>query len=230
MFEFLGMWVVLYVFLIIAPDRRFMVHAAVLFCLAAGLTALAQTAAIWPELLPNTMLGIPFFADEFLEIKKNLQLMIKAGGNGYGNTDNFASLLILVIPIVAGLCYLGRRFWVMWGVLAFLCYAGLLVYSRSSIIAIILAIGCLWLYRLLVHRSMSAGLINFIAIFIFIHANPEMMRYHRDGLASFVQGAFPPSREASHPPGSNYPESATADKAGIDWDASGTHREVSEIA
>ena len=216
-FEFLSVWATLYIVLAIAPDRQFVTHATILFCLGAGLAALAQTIAIWPGIPTNTVFGFPAFADEFLRIKKNVQLMIKAGGNGYGNTDNFASLWVLVVPLVAGLSYLTQRSWITWTGLLLFCYAGLLIYSRSSIGAVILGLGCLWLYRLIVYRSISLILLVLIAGFLLIHLDPEIIRYYSNGIRSLIQSFLP------HPAGDgSWPEWMRTQKDTID--ASGTAR------
>jgi hypothetical protein len=187
-FEFFAVWVVLYAFLAVAPDRRFMVHAAALFCSGAGLAAFAQTATIWSGIPSDTVFGIPIFAEELLNVKKDLELMVKAGGNGYGNTDNFASLWVLLVPLVAGLFYLVRRDGILSIFLVLLCYAGLLVYSRSSIVIVIFALICLWCYRFIAYRSISLALLVVLAGLILIHARPEIARYYTSGIASFAQG------------------------------------------
>lgn len=215
LFEFLSMWLTLYILLSIAPDRQFVTHATILFCLGAGLAASAQTIAIWTGISSDTIFGFPILADEFLTIKKNLPLMIKAGGNGYGNTDNFASLWILVVPLIAGLSYLTQRFWIAWTSLLLFCYAGLLVYSRSSIGVVVLGLGCLWLHRLIVYRSMSLGLLAIVAGLLLIHLDSEIIRYYSDGIVSLIQSFLPHSTDHGGWPGWVRNQKDTIDASGI---------------
>jgi hypothetical protein len=186
LFEFLAFWTALYVLLAIAPDRRFLAYAVTLFVASFALVALAQSAAIWLELPEETIFAVPVFADDFLTVKKHLPLMIKAGSNGYGNTDNFASLWVFVVPLLAGLAYCDRWKWAAWAVFAVLIYAGLLVYPRSAIGAVLVALAGLWVYRLHVFRPVGFGLIIAAVVILAIHANPEIGRYYVDGARSLI--------------------------------------------
>lgn len=198
LFEFLSFWIAIYVLLGVAPERQFPVHAAVLFCLGVGLVAIAQTTAIWSGISRDAIFGIPIFAQDFLKVKMDLDLMIQAGGNGYGNTDNFASLCTLVLPLLAGLAYVEKRGWMAWLAFALLAYAGLLVYSRASTATVFLALCGLWFFRLIACNSFSIGLIVALFGFVVIHAGHEMSGYYAGGVQSFSRMLLSEPRSADH--------------------------------
>ncbi|PSM18208.1 hypothetical protein [Nitratireductor sp. StC3] len=189
-FETMIFWIAFVVLCAVAPDRAFYRHCGVLFCLGFALVAGAQSYVIierLPDYLVETLVfPIPVFASEFLEAKKSIELMKAAGGNGYGNTDNFASLWALVAVAAAGGAYFVRPRWAVWAMFAFIAYAGLLVYPRSALATVLIGLAGLWVYRAWIHRSYSVGLIIAIAAITVSHSDPEAARYLLDGALSLL--------------------------------------------
>src|SRR5690606_26905709 len=119
-----------------SPDRDFLLHCIKLFVAGFFLITISQTAGALGSMQSHeNVFWFPLFANEFLDVKKNLHLMETIGGNGYGNTDNYISLWSLIIPLIAGLYYIRRSPW--WIVLlATLFYCGLVVYSRAGLLVV----------------------------------------------------------------------------------------------
>src|SRR5262245_16350113 len=184
-FEFFCPFMVLFLFATNTPDRDFIIHSLRLFLIGVVLVALAQTSAMVRELCCGNALVLPVFADEFLEIKKNMSLMVKAGGNGYGNTDNLVSLLTLALPVTVGLYYVDRcrAVWAT-GAIALL-YAGLLTYSRSGLLVIMIGFAAIVVYRLRAFRELSALPVIILVSLLAIHAPPASVEYLSKGITSF---------------------------------------------
>lgn len=192
-FEFGCFWLVLYV--MAEQNRNTLGHSIALYLMGVILVAIAQTFAILAGNSAPGVLGIPLFADEFLDVKKLLPLMIAAGGNGYGNTDNFASLWCMAVPLLGGLAYVVPK-WkgAVWIGFAILLYAGLLIYSRSATAVVFVALAGVWVYRFWVWRSASAGLLVSMAFLAAIHtASPDIVRYYVGGIQSFAVSMLTPS-------------------------------------
>ncbi|MCV3243672.1 O-antigen ligase family protein [Mesorhizobium sp. ZC-5] len=181
-FEFLAPWLAMYVILAVA-DRPLAGHALRLFCAAFVLVAIAQTAAILPA-LPS----VPLFASEFLEVKKNVPLMVAAGGNGYGNTDNLISLSVMAIPVMAGslyLCRLNHKLPILAAILLLL-FAGMLTYSRAGTVSLIVGLLALWLLRVFIFRQASLAILSLLVIVGASHTDPTSIAYFTNGVASFL--------------------------------------------
>ena len=193
-FEVAAPWIALLTLLRIAPDREFLLHAAVLFLIGFSLVAVAQAVVILAGLSGGIALGLPVAATEFLDAKMDLPLMVEAGGNAYGNTDNFASLWCLVVVLVSGLAYASRRWrWIAWTGFAVVVYAGLLVYPRSALGAVVLGLLGLWLYRWRVWRSASLGILISLALIGAIYVNPAIVDYYVTGAELFIAILVPSS-------------------------------------
>jgi hypothetical protein len=181
-FEF---FMVLYLFAANTSDRDFIIHCLRLFLIGFVLVALAQASAMVHELCCSNALALPIFGDEFLEIKKNTPLMVKAGGNGYGNTDNLISLWTLALPTTVGLYYVDR-YRAVWaaGAIALL-YAGLLTYSRSGLLVIMIGFAAIVVYRLRTFRELSALPVALLVGLLAIHTPPSSVQYLSNGIKSF---------------------------------------------
>lgn len=182
--EVLIPFAVLYVFMAVAPRRDFMQQAVVSFLLGVTVTSLAQITVIWPE-----MRGIPLFASEFLEMKKNVPLMVEAGRYGYGNTDNYISLWVLVVPLSAGLFYSLNLRWVSAAILLVVAYCGLIVYSRSGLIAVAAALVALAFAGAVVRSRRALFPLAALGVLGAIHIDATSQSYFAKGVTSFVRTA-----------------------------------------
>jgi O-antigen ligase/polysaccharide polymerase Wzy-like membrane protein len=244
-FDFLALYVVLYIFVANAPSRAFVVHCLVLFVIGCVLVATSQMLAMWSNLCCENVLLIPATADEFLDVKRNVPLMIRAGGNGYGNTDNFASLWVLLVPLLAGLYHV-TQFKVAKALLfALLMYAGLLVYSRAGIMVVFAGLAAILAFRLVAYRSVSVFSAAALAFLVLIHASSGL-EYHTRGMRSFVtelteyqppqaeqdiRPPRPPRRSTQPQPAPTQARRASLEKrldlepkSGIEYDRSGFER------
>lgn len=185
-FEFLCPFLAVYVLAANVPDREFIPHCVRLFVAGFLLVTISQTAgALGSMWSADNVLAIPAFADEFLEVKKNLPLMQAIGGNGYGNTDNYISLWSLIVPLAAGLYYAHRSAW--WVVvLSLLLYFGLIVYSRAGLLAIMAGLISIVAHRAVILRKPSVMILTVLALIVAIHAPSSSIKYMSDGIESFV--------------------------------------------
>lgn len=180
LFEFMAFWIVLYVFLALGQDRRFMVHAVALFCISFALVAFAQSAAI----LSGTD-AAPMLASEFLRVKMDLPLMLSAGGNGYGNTDNLISLWVLVVAFLAGVASLRPIAFVL---LVPLLFAGMLTYSRGGVLAVAAGLVAMIVVSVIARRSFNAYAVAALVLIGVAHVDPASFSYMSQGMASFADG------------------------------------------
>jgi len=195
-FEFLCPFAAIYALSVNAPDRTFLLHCLKLFMISFILIAIAQGSVILANDCCGTAFGIPLLSDEFLELKKHVALMQVAGDNGYGNTDNFVSLWVLIIPLTAGLYY--RRKEILWAVALFvLLYLGLLVYSRSGILAVMCGLAGIVLYRAVAFRAFSVLPIAALTALLLIHTPSGGVQYFVDGIHSFITTLRYPTKQTS---------------------------------
>lgn len=193
LFEFLAFWAVLYLFLALAPDRRFVVHAAALFMIAFALALLAQTASIIQGPWPVRLQGFPVFASDMLTVKMDLPLMERAGGNGYGNTDNLISLWVLVVVFIAGAFYTTRNRMALVAALVAVVFAGLLTYSRAGVIVLVVGLAALWLIRAIIFRKPSLMVLGILAGLGVIHLDQRALTYYETGIAAFAPAPSSPA-------------------------------------
>jgi hypothetical protein len=186
-FEVLCPFLVLYVVLGNAPDKEFLFHCIKLFIAAFVLITISQTVGTFKAIYSSqNLLGIPTYADEFLEIKKNLPLMTVIGENGYGNTDNYISLWTLIIPLIAAMYYFRKSLW--WIITLYgLLYAGLLLYSRSGVIIIAIGFAIIFVYRATLTRKWSTMILCALALLLAINSPPSGVEYVSDGVISFLK-------------------------------------------
>ena len=194
LFEFLCPFAAVYALSVNALDRAFLLHCLKLFIISFALVALAQASVILATDCSDAVLGLPLLADEFLELKKSLPLMQVAGANAYGNTDNFVSLWVLIIPLTAGLYY--RRKSALWAIALFaLLYLGLLVYSRSGILAVTCGLTGIVVHRAVAFRAFSALPAAALAALLLIHVPSGGAKYFVDGIYSFITTLQYPTKE-----------------------------------
>jgi hypothetical protein len=214
--------------LFLTEDRKSLQRLVSVFLFGALLLGVAQTTSIL-AMSPGKF-HFPIFASEFLTFKMNVPLMVEAGKLGYGNTDNYASLWVLLVPAVAGYFFLTRHKWVVALALLVIMYSGLLVYSRSGIVAILVGLLALLILRLIIWRRLSPEIVaTFIAI-VAIHVSPGSMDYFRTGATSLVQLAeskFRSQDATSTQPESNQSDRAPATSSGEDKSASGGDKAAS---
>ena len=172
----------LYAFLANAPDRTFLRHSLTLFVLGCSLAALAQTVAMWPEICCDNRYGLRATAAEFASIKRNLPQSERASANGYGNIDNFASLWVLLVPLLVGLYYTAARKLVYGLGLFMLVYAGLLVYPRAAMTAVALGLAAILIYRLLICRQFGSIVVAVVAASALIHMPAGTSDHYTGGL------------------------------------------------
>jgi hypothetical protein len=188
-FEGILPFIVIFAFMNQASDRRFMWHALTLFMLAFTIVAIAQTSSVWwNDCCSLTSAG-------FLDGKMNIPLMAAAGGNGYGNTGNFVSLAILVLPFAAGSifgCDWLRRLRAVCA--AAIVYALLIVYSRGGMI--VGAIGLTATIAVFFRSPPRWGKYALIGIgcaAILTHVPTGGVAYYISGFTSFVSSDTRPS-------------------------------------
>lgn len=188
-FEFLCPFVALYVLSANSPDKSFLYHCLRLFVISFSLVALAQSFSILSAGCCDSLVGLPSLLDEFFELKRNVPLMTIAGGNGYGNPDNFVSLWVLIVPLCVGLYYYDRsRIWIAASL--FVIYAGLLVYSRAGLLVILIGLIAIVLHRLIAQRTFSALPAGVVAFILASSAPQSSLAYIGDGVTSFINSAM----------------------------------------
>lgn len=165
-----------------ASDRAFLWHALTLFALAFTIVAAAQSASIMlHKCCAYTSAG-------FLGGKMDLPLMKAAGGNGYGNTTNFVSLAVLIVPFLAasifGCTVLRSARTVAVGVLV---YATLLVYSRAGLLVLLIGMAAVCLsFRRAAPAWGRAALATIIIAVVAVHIPTGGLSYYKSGVESFI--------------------------------------------
>jgi hypothetical protein len=173
--------VVVYAYAANASNRDFLKHSLLLFCLGFAVVALSQSASI----LADNCCSLT--AEGFLADKMNPDFMKAAGANGYGNTTNFIALWVLVLPLVAGALYIAKDFdRTKIALLAFLAYAGLLVYSRGGVLTALLGLSAVAVILSFAVRSVRLATPAVIALILAIHFPSGGLNYYRSGISSFA--------------------------------------------
>jgi hypothetical protein len=195
--EFLLPFCVLYLFLCSAPDRDFLISAGALFVLGALVESVMQAWQIVSyyrdfaaaNQLPE-FLWLPTAAN-FTTYKIALPTVLPAGllPFSYGNTDNYVSLWVLLVPLAAGATFFARRRWLAVAALFALLYFGLFTYSRSGVIVIFLSLAALLGINLIANRSASAVIIATLAGLIVIHIDHSNLDYYWRGVSGFANQA-----------------------------------------
>jgi hypothetical protein len=215
--------------LFLSENREFLQRLITVFLFSALLLGVAQMTSIL-ALAPGK-LHLPILASEFLMFKKNVPLMVEAGKAGYGNTDNYASLWVLLVPAVAGYFFLVRHKWLIALGLFVIIYSGLLVYSRSGIVAILVGLLALVIMRLVIWRRLSPEIVVTCIAIVAIHVSPGFGGYLSTGAKSLVeladskfrsQDASSTRRDSGQSAGGHMTSSAADESvSGGDWSKSG---------
>lgn len=183
--EFVMPFACLSLFLAVSEDQQFMRRLVAVFLFSALLLSVAQATRILAS-SPEEF-HLPVFASEFLKLKMNVPLMVQAGKFGYGNTDNYVSLWVLLVPAVAGYFFLIRNKWSVALPLLVLIYSGLLVYSRSGIAAIAIGLLTLLIQRLVIWRHLSIEIVAVCVAIAAVHVPPGSMDYFSKGATSLIE-------------------------------------------
>lgn len=182
--EFLVPFCVLYLFLIYAPDRRFMVTAGALFVLGALLVSISQA---WSVISAYGQFLTPTAAN-FLLYKAALPSALPDGVPfAYGNVDNYISLWVLLIPLAAGSLFFVRQRWIAAVALLALLYLGLFVYSRSGVMIVFLSLSVLVIFRFVSARATSVPIIAALAFLVMSHLNPSSLAYYSSAVSQFSE-------------------------------------------
>jgi hypothetical protein len=185
-FEILCPFIVIYVYVANTPNREFLRHCVQLFMLGCAFVATSQITAALGMLWIHDRPFLPLTAQDFLGMKMNMLLMEITGNNAYGNSDNFVSVWILLVPLFAGLYYSRDiRGWRAVGLIIIL-YAGLLVYSRSGLLVVCLGLLAIVAYRWLALRKFSTLVAAMVAGLILIHLPGDSFAYWREGVGRFL--------------------------------------------
>ncbi|UPT85170.1 O-antigen ligase family protein [Bradyrhizobium barranii subsp. apii] len=151
-----------------------------LFCLGFAVVALSQSAAIL------TVNCCALTAEGFLMDKMNLDLMRVAGGNGYGNSVNFIAGWVAILPLAAGALYISKDFAkAKIALLFFLCYAGLLVYSRAGLILALIGLPAAAVILSIAKGNVRWAVPAVVAFIIAVHLPSGGWNYYASGVGSF---------------------------------------------
>jgi hypothetical protein len=179
-FEIAVPLMVFYVYSSNAPDRAFLKHSVLLFCLGFTIIAASQSSYIlFTQCCALT-------SEDFLTGKMDVDVMTAAGGNGYGNTTNFVTLLVAVLPFVAASIYLSDKHRLAKAaILILLTYAGLLVYSRGGLM--ITTVGLTAVFAIFLYKT---GTVRWaipvaLALIILVHVPTGGADYYLSGIDSF---------------------------------------------
>jgi len=192
MLEFFALYVVLYVTIVHLHGMRDFALAGILFALGAGFVAATQTASIVISVREQAAaLGIhlpfPFYPATFVQYKDAVPQFIPAGVPlSYGNIDNYASLFVLLMPWLIGLTFVSPWRWLAGGLFLLHGYAGLVVYSRGALSAIIAAILILWLFQLRVYRRLAPAMLAALFGFVVALLVPQFGGKVGDGVITFA--------------------------------------------
>jgi len=191
-FEFIIPFVSLYVFAAVAPDRTFMKHAIALFIISYALVSVALISATLINInsmsmeAPQPVLGLPLFAIDFLNIKRDIKFTALIGGNAYENPDFFISLWVMIVPFLVVFYYASSRKWAVLLALLIIFYAGFFEYSRAGIVVVMIALLFVIGLRLFLFRHWSwlpALLVLFVGL---IHIDETVGGYFSNGLSEFL--------------------------------------------
>jgi O-Antigen ligase len=209
--ELLLPFCVLYLFLSGEPDRDFLISAGALFVLGALVESAMQAwqivsyyrAFAAANHLPE-FLFLPTAAN-FTTYKIALPIVLPGGllPFSYGNTGNYISLWVLLVPLAAGATFFVRRRWLAVAALFALIYLGLFAYSRSGVIVIFLSLAVLLVVNFIANRSASAVIIAALAGLIVIHIDRSNLDYYWRGVSGFANQASSESTVAPRLPEKN---------------------------
>jgi hypothetical protein len=192
--EFLMFYALLYLFASHIRDRRSFLAALTAF--VGGVLVLSIYQAI--SIIEVVHLPLPRTASDFIEYKKSIPVYFKNGiPNTYGNIDNYISIWTLLIPLLAGLLYAVRTWWIVVLALFIMSYCGLLVYSRVGLIAVMLGLVALVAFRAYAYRKSSFAVCSIMAVLILIHLDTKSLSYLFGGAASFASAVSDESRETA---------------------------------
>jgi hypothetical protein len=190
--EFLIFYVVLYLAAVHLRGQRDQVIAAILFAAGAAVIAITQTVSIVLAVQEkyNAMsvpISLPFSASDFIRYKGSVPQVFPAGvTNSYGNIDNYASLCALLLPWLLGLFYVSRHRWLVLILFLVHAYAGLVVYSRGTVLAFVAAVCALWIFRFRACGRLSPAICAVLFGTAMLHADHKVISSFSNGITSFT--------------------------------------------
>jgi hypothetical protein len=194
--DFLGIYALLYLSSTYLNDRKHLFLAIRLFLASFMVQSFYQA---WFVLTPLWADGrvnhyIPILAVDLIHYKNAVPFFFPNGiPNTYGNIANYASLWTLVITLSIGLLYtrlLPKL--IVWPLIILAMWCGLIVYSRSALLSVMLAIVAIWIFRLITVKTVSAALLVIAAVLASIHLQPKHLdrsvaQYYENGIVSFIK-------------------------------------------
>lgn len=167
-------FLVLYTLLAMSPDRAFYVKAISLFAIGVLLMSAVQMAEILQgyKFLVETQDAperwLAFRGGDFAYYKNVIPQAFPASGIpiGYGNTDNFASLWTLLVPLCVGIVCVARRKIFAIALLVATIYCGLYVFSRGSLVCIAAGLAALIILQLRHRRSIIVATATLVALVV----------------------------------------------------------------
>jgi hypothetical protein len=192
--DFFVFYILLYLLIVHLGGRRDFAVAGLVFALGAGIVAAGQTVTIisvvreesWLRSIPPP---VPVLPSAFLYYKNAVPLFIPLGVPwAYGNIDNYVSLWVLLLPWLIGMFYFfSSKRWLTVGLFALHAYAGLIVYSRGAILALVPAIALLGAFQFRSYRSLSPAILGVLFGFTVFTVDPVTWIRSVDGVSSFAE-------------------------------------------
>jgi outer membrane protein OmpA-like peptidoglycan-associated protein len=185
--EFCMFYILLYVFTTEA-DAKIKTQALILFVLGATLLSVVQAITIIGKVYPiastwSDIPPVPIRASDFIRYKDAVPVFFKTGvPHSYGNIGSYGSLWILLVPLALGGYFVVRQKTAALLVAVAVIYSGLVVYSRSALVAAMLAAFAIWIFRLVKFRSVSPAITALMLAVVIIHVDPSALHYYSDNL------------------------------------------------